>query len=214
MEEVFTTTASIAVTVVVVSVIYGLYLFLLDMRNERYIRADDNKLYKVKGSNYHELKERANVLAYLNKVSHDIINHLHELKGSKKMEEIRHNIHLLKSRYSRKHLQENLDEVVTSYTINKQNIHLCLISKDTSKIHTKNELIFVMIHELAHVGSSSYGHTEEFIEFFVVLLVTAIKLKIYKYIDYTKTPTEYCGITLNETPLNEKVIKYYTDKYL
>ena len=56
-----------------------------------------------------------------------------------------------------------------SYTINKKRIHLCL-KDETGNYYDKNMLIYVLLHELAHVRCPEIGHTEKFHTIFRELL--------------------------------------------
>lgn len=59
-----------------------------------------------------------------------------------------------------------------SYTINKHKIYLCL--KDAKgKYYNKNMLIFVLLHELAHVRCDEIGHTKKFHNIFEDMLKEA-----------------------------------------
>jgi len=91
----------------------------------------------------------------------------------------------------------------TAYTENKgEKIAFCLDVKktETSNLIDLNTLTYVAIHELAHIASESIGHTQEFWTNFKFLLVTAEKIKIYKPVDYKKTPKEYCGKKITDNP--------------
>ncbi len=91
------------------------------------------------------------------------------------------------------------DEKYTSYTINKgEKIVFCLRSKILDTIHDMNTLMYVVIHELAHVGCPEYGHTPLFKKIFKFLLEQSVKINIYKPIDYRMKPQYYCGMTINE----------------
>jgi hypothetical protein len=91
------------------------------------------------------------------------------------------------------------DEKYTSYTINKgEKIVFCLRSKILDTIHDMNTLMYVVIHELAHVGCPEYGHTPLFKKIFKFLLDQSVKIDIYKAIDYRIKPQYYCGMTINE----------------
>lgn len=91
------------------------------------------------------------------------------------------------------------DEKHTSYTINKgEKIVLCLRSKFLNNIHDMNTIMYVVIHELAHVACPEYGHTPLFKKIFIFLLKESEKINIYKSIDYRKKPQDYCGMTINE----------------
>lgn len=91
------------------------------------------------------------------------------------------------------------DEKYTSYTINKgEKIVFCLRSKLLDNIHDMNTLMYVVIHEMAHVGCPEYGHTPLFKKIFKFLLEQSIVIGIYKPIDYRINPQNYCGMTINE----------------
>jgi hypothetical protein len=91
------------------------------------------------------------------------------------------------------------DEKYTSYTVNKgEKIVFCLRSKVLNDIHDMNTLMYVVIHELGHVGCPEFGHTPLFREIFKFLLEQSIIINIYNPIDYRKYPKNYCGMTINE----------------
>jgi len=91
------------------------------------------------------------------------------------------------------------DEKYTSYTINKgEKIVFCLRSKILDTIHDMNTLMYVVIHELAHVGCPEFGHTPLFRKIFKFLLIQSTKIDIYTPIDYRISPQYYCGMTINE----------------
>ena len=96
----------------------------------------------------------------------------------------------------------------TSYSVNKgQKIVLCLRSKDhQQKLTDLNTLMFVVLHELAHVLTVSIGHTKEFWSNFKFILKEAVKIGIYENIDYGKNPKPYCGIQVNDSPLHNDSI--------
>ncbi len=91
----------------------------------------------------------------------------------------------------------------TSYSVNKgKHLYLCIRDKKNNKFEDYNVLLYVIIHELAHIMSESIGHTPEFWSNFKFLLQKSIEYKLYKYIDYRKFPTPYCGLNINNNVLN------------
>ena len=60
-----------------------------------------------------------------------------------------------------------------------------------------NVLMYVTIHELAHLASVSIGHNKEFYDNFYYLLEEAEKINIFKKTDSNKT-IEYCGMDIKE----------------
>ena len=65
-----------------------------------------------------------------------------------------------------------------SYTINKKRVHLCL-TDENGDYYDMNMLIYVLLHELAHVKCDEIGHTEKFHRIFNELLETARKHGVY-----------------------------------
>lgn len=100
-------------------------------------------------------------------------------------------------------LQENPpDGNYTSYTVNKgDEIALCLRSKKDGTLHDINLIMYVVLHELAHVACPEINHTSLFKQIFIFFLRVAISIKIYKEVDYKIDPHEYCGLTINENLL-------------
>lgn len=94
----------------------------------------------------------------------------------------------------------------TSYTTNKgEEIVFCLRSKYTGKLHDINNIMYVAIHEIAHVGCPEIGHTELFHIINKFLLNEGIVKGVYKYVNYRKNPVEYCGIKLDNTIIDNSV---------
>jgi len=81
-------------------------------------------------------------------------------------------------------------EGTKSYTINKKKIYLCLKDKNQN-YYEFNMLLYVSIHELAHVLCDEIGHTPKFDRIFHELLQRAIRLGIYD----PEIPilSDYCG---------------------
>jgi predicted metal-dependent hydrolase len=92
----------------------------------------------------------------------------------------------------------------TSYSINKgDKIVFCLRAKDGSdKLVDINTMMFVAIHELAHLMTKSIGHTTEFWDNMRFLLKEGIKIKVYVKQDFNSIPVDYCGTKITDTPLN------------
>ena len=91
----------------------------------------------------------------------------------------------------------------SAYTINKgEMMKICLRKKIKDKpFHTLNTLMFVVIHELAHIISISIGHNEEFMTNFRFLLKEAPKYVIdHEPIDYSKNSMTYCGVDVTHNP--------------
>ena len=91
----------------------------------------------------------------------------------------------------------------TAYSENKgEKIAFCLNKKktDNNNLIDSNTLMFVAIHEIAHIMTTSVGHTEEFWNNFKFLLENAVEIKIYTPVDYKKEPEGYCGMDITDNP--------------
>lgn len=73
----------------------------------------------------------------------------------------------------------NLNEGDKSFTINKQNIYLCLKDKNNHNFYDENVLVYVVLHEIAHVLCNEVGHTHKFINIFNALLDRATAVGEY-----------------------------------
>jgi hypothetical protein len=116
----------------------------------------------------------------------------------------RDNVTRLVEGFNPRTIQETLPtSEFTAYSENKgEKIAFCLDKKKSGKggLIDKNTLMFVAIHELAHVATESIGHTDEFWQNFRFLLQEAEELNIYHPVDYAKTPKEYCGMDITDNP--------------
>lgn len=65
-----------------------------------------------------------------------------------------------------------------SYTINKENIYLCL-KDENNQYYEDNMLKYVLLHEISHSICDEIGHTEKFNEIFKALLDKAVAMKVY-----------------------------------
>jgi len=91
----------------------------------------------------------------------------------------------------------------TAYSENKgEKIAFCLNKKkhNNDNLIDSNTLMFVAIHEIAHIMTTSVGHTEEFWNNFKFLLENAVELKLYTPVDYKKEPEGYCGMDITDNP--------------
>jgi hypothetical protein len=91
----------------------------------------------------------------------------------------------------------------TAYSENKgEKLAFCLNKNknNNDNLIDSNTLLFVAIHEIAHIMTESVGHTDEFWQNFKFLLEHAVELKIYTPVDYKKEPENYCGMDITDNP--------------
>lgn len=184
---------SIIIMLIIALTITFYYIY----NNVYYIQSEiDKKFYLIKNTNNLSPKEKADILAELNKRVDKLIYYLsiNYNNNNKKLPKHK-NVNLLLKRFSPELLGENVFPFGTSYTFNKGSfIGMCIDEKNKDI----NTMFFVLLHELAHVGSESVGHTQEFLDFFRFLLKTSIQLNIYEETDFKTTPKDYCGLNINQ----------------
>ena len=99
--------------------------------------------------------------------------------------------------------ENNIDADSTSYSENKgDRIVVCL--RDKKKPYPsvdENTIMFVVLHEMAHLMTTSVGHTPEFWANFRRILKDAIGAGVYQEVNYSREPVDYCGMRITESPL-------------
>lgn len=91
----------------------------------------------------------------------------------------------------------------TAYSENKgEKIAFCLNKNKNNNedLIDEHTLTFVAIHELAHIGTKSVGHNDEFWNNFKFLLKEAKLSGIHEPKDYNKEPVNYCGMKIHDNP--------------
>jgi len=91
----------------------------------------------------------------------------------------------------------------TAYSENKgDRIVVCLRDKaPPHRLVDENTVMFVVLHELAHLMTTSIGHTPEFWANFRRILQDAIGAGLYHPVNYARTPVNYCGMQITDSPV-------------
>lgn len=87
-----------------------------------------------------------------------------------------------------------------AYSLNKRSIHICL-KHARSTPRGMNTAMYVLLHELAHIATDEYGHTEEYWLNFRWILEVAEDLNMYTYQDFDDVDVTFCGRTLGNNVL-------------
>jgi hypothetical protein len=138
----------------------------------------------------------ANLLAQIGNNLDTLIHHLERSSPSDPR------VVRIVTNFNREALSEGVEsDNFTSYSINKgEKIVFCLRAKNAKKtLEELNMMMFVAIHELAHIGTTEVGHTPEFWANFKWLLEDAVNIGIYKKQDFESKPREYCGMTVRSS---------------
>jgi hypothetical protein len=100
-------------------------------------------------------------------------------------------------------LESTPDEEHTSFSVNKgQSVHLCLRQRSggNENLVEENVMMFVTLHEMAHMITKSVGHEPEFWNNFGWILKEAEKINVYHYQDFKSHPVAYCGVQITDQP--------------
>lgn len=191
------------------SVIFCIILFIIlyfsityyNNRNHTYVKADDGNEYRVQITE--DNKESANLLSDAITRVKTLLDHL------KKSESQDIRTKTLLSRFNPNNITENdpqeMKSGVTSYTVNKgEKIVVCLRQRNNNFVEI-NTLMYVIIHELAHICDlTSEQHDEKFWTNFEWLLEHAVNIGIYNYVDYSKDQEPYCGMNITSNVLDDQ----------
>jgi hypothetical protein len=183
----------IILLLIFLTVIY--YTLLNDNRIE--FLADDGNKYKIKDEKNIEFnKKKANMLATVNMKANKIVKHMKEN-------------HLPTVKIANKTYERFKNTIIgetangwkdgAGHTLSKGPIYICLRNEDGT-FNDENDVFFVVLHELAHVMSDSYGHGEEFKQNFNFIVLLAVKEKLWKDPRYEDQNVTYCGTTVTTSP--------------
>ena len=156
----------------------------------------DGRKYCVRERN--EIEKASNLLAQTtDKLSYLVENLNNRFKN-------RENVKRLVENFNPTTIKETLPtSEYTAYSENKgEKLAFCLNknNNNNNNLIDQNTLMFVAIHEIAHIMTLSVGHTDEFWQNFKFLLENAVQLGIYEPIDYKKNPKNYCDMNITDNP--------------
>ena len=169
-----------------------------------YIEAYDGKRYLVRDQN--DKEDAAKLLADIASRCQILVNFVYQNRNNLKSRKI--DLERLYKNFKPEAISESSpNNNYTSYSINKgEKIVFCLRKKKgnhKNELMELNTMMFVAIHELAHLMTKSIGHTPEFWDNMKFLLQQAIKkeVNVYEKQDFTSNPEQYCGMTITDSPL-------------
>jgi hypothetical protein len=173
----------------------------------------DNEYHNVHDTkNIEDMTQAADLMAMINKRNIELLKYVKEkLKHGKYNPMQADIIQYLLRNYNPDQIVENAPKNVsndTSYTTNKgELLAVCLRRKDSfdkkpeGEFQALNTMMYVSIHEMAHMGTREYGHGDVFWKNFAFLLREGVSAGVYKAVDYSKYPEHYCGLNINSSPL-------------
>lgn len=156
---------------------------------------------KVDGKDYlvrkmPDSQEAADRLAMLNKKLAALVEHMSSMYGDNP------DVVRLRANFNPDAVSEGgMENGYTSYSINKgERIVMCIRQRNGSFVDA-NVLVYVAVHELAHLMTMDVGHTPAFWSNFRFLLREAIEIGIYSKVDFNSKPSDYCGIKISSSVL-------------
>ena len=180
--------------ILVILILIIVLIFTISKIGMTYIKSVNGKKYLVQNT---KLKHKsANTLGKLNDTLDSFVLYLS--KNKTKFDGYDQYIDLLMRNTKETIFSENTKySRFTSYSVNKgEELVFCLKSKNNNTMHNHNLLMYVALHELSHIACPEKGHTKLFNKIFRFLITEAIKLKIYKKINFSLNPVEYCGMII------------------
>lgn len=158
----------------------------------------DGKEYQVRDMS--DKQEAANLMANIRiKLSNLKIHLESKYPDKQQVKQLKTNFQAEPARF----YESTPEADLTSYSVNKgEAVHLCLRQreKNDETLVSENVMMFVSIHEMAHMLTKSIGHGDDFWNNFAWLLKEAESINIYKSQDFKAHPVKYCGMSITDTP--------------
>lgn len=189
---------------------------LLEFMDTKQVKSSlDNRNYSVSKS-FNDTDKAAETLSKLHAFICNFLDYLKKnyLKNPNNPLDKKEFIQRILFKYNPDTLYENnpYNGGETSFVVNKgASFGVCLrekITKNPDKIHKFNTLQFVILHEITHIGTKTFGHNNEFWSRFKFILSQAYASGLYKPIDYSNQPMNYCGLTITSNPLFDAKLVY------
>ena len=202
---------------IVVGVLVIIILYLISKRGnkKRICNQIDGRCYKV--SNKFNDKDDASVLlANINIYCINVLRHLRNKfinsnSNDPYIVKWRGPVEFLLNNYDPDSIIENTPKgiVNTSYVESKGKIFaICLREKMSGNNNFQNmhDLHFVVLHEMSHMATYTYGHEKEFWTNFKFLLTEAKAANLHTPINYALTPINYCKLHVDYNPYFDPII--------
>jgi len=169
--------------------------FIIQKLNKKTVKSTiDNREYQVR--DLPDSLDAANLLADISDKLTKLVEYVVESEPDKE------GIQQLKRNFNSRNIIENTPGgKYTAYSVNKgEQLALCLRDAKDDTFIELNLIIFVAVHEIAHVMTDEVGHTKKFWNNMRYLLEEGEKIGIYTPEDYSKNPKMYCGLEINSSP--------------
>lgn len=189
-------------TILITIIVIIIYLFLFhNKKNIILIEGRDKNKYLV----YNDIQKEDSAILLSDVIKNMFTLRDHLYKNIDKYPQFREYIKQLYTNLNKNRsliYENDPKSKLTSFSVNKgEEIGFCLKSKKTGKMHELNLIMYVALHEMAHIACPEIGHGNLFKKIFKFLTEVAIEINIYNLDDYESKPIEYCGIMLSSNIL-------------
>ena len=183
-------------------IIIYIYFYTNDVTYVTYKYQDINKKYLVR--DVPDKYQAAKMIFRLEQSLKKLVSMLIQDSNVKKNTKMYEYISTINDKLDDVEIQESTaNSKFTSYSVNKgELLVLCIRSKKNGEIHDFNDLLYVAIHEIGHIGCPEIGHTKLFFEINEYLIKKAIEYNIYRYVNYSINNREFCGMELTTSVAN------------
>ena len=158
----------------------------------------DNAIYRVR--DMPDKQQAADLMARVRQKLSKLYSYLlQKFPGKPQVQQLTQNFEPNPNRF----WEATPDAEHTSYSVNKgEKVHLCLRQREgpNESLVDDNIMVFVGLHEMAHVITPTLGHGPDFWNNFGWLLKQAEALGIYSYQDFKSHPVAYCGLHITDSP--------------
>ncbi len=187
-------------TILISMIVIFIYIFLFINRNNVvYIQAKSGTKFLVHKDKFKNIK--ADLLDEIMQNMFILKNHM--VKNINEFPQYKTYIEQLNENFNESRTviyETDPNSNLTSYSVNKgDELSFCLKSKKDGTIHDINLLMYVAIHEMAHIACPEIGHGELFKKIFRKFIEEAIKIGLYRKVEYSQNPVEYCGMILSSS---------------
>ena len=179
----------------VMTVVILMYLYSNSSEVELVKSSVDGRTYLVRS--LPNKRQAADILARLNEKLIRLVRHVMAKHGKTNQGIVR-----LYRNFDPNNVSEGgVEHGYTSFSVNKgEKIVMCVRQKDRENTFVdENLLVYVAVHELAHLMTRDVGHSNSFWDNFKFLLKEAVSIGIYEKIDYARNPKDYCGIRISSS---------------
>lgn len=201
-----------------VSVILLLYVYYKDEIDTFVTRRHtcnkiDGRCYNTVGK-FNNQEKASELLAHLNKFCLSLMKHLRNkyIWNNHPNTEAKEIVEFLIFNYNPDGIIENAptNDINTSYVDDKGKVFAICLREKTSgnnEFQDIHDLEYVVIHEMTHMATKSYGHENDFWVNFKFLLNEALEAGLHEPRNYYTHPINYCSLHVDYNPYFDDNLK-------